>query len=451
MTRPLSGRHPVLPSSALALRPGPMVTGTLRRIRIPLATSLALLVTGLAVASACASTAPAAPQPETRQEEIWNADGEAAQPDVMGTRLPPTPESPATAQPLPTPERPVYLLDPNFRPGSERISRILVIDPDARRTASKIYSRHSPLIEVSPDGKRIIVADTYWSQVTRGEAREVLSVFDTSQRRWVADDISASGRLKYKGFPLGEQFLFFSDDGARLYLMKYGDLDIHQTRLAALDPETLETLYEAYYPPCGRRIEVYADRWVCANTSGSIDRGFTTEIDEVDPETGAVLGHLLSVESVGATAVAMSSDRKTLYLVGRDASVVVIDMRERRVLSHERLDPGPGARLTYDAVELSPDGSHLFLGLDTDQSSAWGQIDAIAVFDTATWNRKAAIPLRDPAMHFALSADGDQLYLVSIDAQSFTIYDASTFEELAILADLGGTPARIVVPAATQD
>ena len=248
--------------------------------------SLALLVVGLVIAAGCGSTAPAA-APETKPEDIGNTtlDGPAP-PSVGATPVPYVPQAPPTAEPFPKPKRPIYLLDPNFQAGLERVSRVLVIDPDAGRRYHDILTRYSPLVDVSPDGRRIVVADTYWTKVTRGESRDVLSVFDIAEGEWSADDLSASGRLKYKGFPLGEQFLFFSDDGALLYLMKYGDPDIHQTRLAALDPETLAAVYEGPYPDCGRRIEVYADRWVCAGSNGSIDTSFTTSIDEIDPRTG---------------------------------------------------------------------------------------------------------------------------------------------------------------------
>ena len=82
------------------------------------------------------------------------------------------------------------------------------------------------------------VADTYWTQVVRGEARDVLSVYDTLTGQLLTDDLAIPGRLKYKVFPMGEPFLFLSEDGSRLFLMKYGDPDIHELRLAILDPNT---------------------------------------------------------------------------------------------------------------------------------------------------------------------------------------------------------------------
>ena len=162
-----------------------------------------------------------------------------------------------------------------------------------------------------------------------------------------------------------------------------------------------------------------------------------------------MLEHLLSIKNVGISAVALSHDKETLYLVGRDASVAVIDMPGRRVLSRTRPEVAPDTRLVYDSIDLSPDGSRLFLGLNSDQSSGWGQIDTISVYDTRTWDQVGDIAVRDPVIHFALSAAGDHLYAVSPEAQSLAVYDTTSFEQIAMIDGLGGTPARIIVPVAT--
>ncbi len=62
------------------------------------------------------------------------------------------------------------------------------------------------------------------------------------------------------------------------------------------------------------------------------------------------------------------------------------------------------------------------------------------------WHGLATIEVSDPVMHFALSADGDQLYAVSPDASSLMIYDTETYEEVVVLSGLGGSPAKVLVP-----
>ena len=47
---------------------------------------------------------------------------------------------------------------------------------------------------------------------------------------------------------------------------------------------------------------------------------------------------------------------------------------------------------------------------------------------------------------FALSAEGDQLYVVSPFVRSLAIFDTATYREVAVLSDLGGMPAAVIVP-----
>ena len=286
-------------------------------------------------------------------------------PQQVPTALPP----PRPEQPIP-PKRPIYILDPNF--GSfQRLSRIIAIDPDRQtRTLGGKATRYAPDVAFSPDGRRMYVADSYWTQVTRGETRDALSVYDTLTSDILADDVPIPRRLKYKGYPMGQPFLFTSEDGSRLYVMKYGDPDVRQVRLAVLDAETLQTLGEGPYPPCGRRVQVLADRWVCVNSMGSVDAGFTISLEIVDLEGGVVLERLLSFEAPGpdgaTAAVAPSADGARLYDISRNASVTIVDMPGRTVLARKQLQIPSGFRLLHESVALSPDEKLLYLGFENE-------------------------------------------------------------------------------------
>ncbi|MCH8089067.1 MAG: hypothetical protein IH955_03530 [Chloroflexi bacterium] len=360
--------------------------------------------------------------------------------------------APVIATPLPPPERLIYVLDPN---GGELLSRILAIDPDMQRVAFGIRTRYLPSVTFSPDGHHLYVIDTYSTQVTRGEERDVFSVYDALTGKLVVDDTPAPpGRVLYKIFPLGQPFLFFSDDGSSLYLMQYGDPDVHKTRLAVLDPDTFQVLREGTWPlACGRPVWALADRWICASTTGSIDSGFSVLLDAVDPQTGEVVDHLLTVENTDAASLALSSDGKLLYVVGRDAVVTVIDMPSRTVLERAELAVNDGRVLTFEniaGIAHVPDGKRLYLGFANKKGPNYnGLVNEIWVYDTTNWERVARMETRDPVMHFALSVDGDQLYAVSPQGQSLTIYDTDTYSEIAVLTDLGGTPARLLLPPAS--
>ena len=403
------------------------------------------LTVGLALfLIACEPSAPAAAPLASMGVTPPTASGPQVQPDIPPSTPPPDPVPAPTALPFPKPESVIYILDPN---GGERISHILAIDPGVgRQTFGGRTTRYVPDVAFSSDGRRMYVADTYWTQVVRGEARDVLSVYDTLTGQLLTDDLAIPGRLKYKAFPMGDPFLFLSEDGSRVFLMKYGNPDIGELRLVILDPNTLGTLHEGRYPPCGRRVQVLADRWICASTTGSVDTEFTLSLDALDPQSGALLDHLMTVDNADAYALDLSGDGKKLYVVGRDATVTTIDLPGRTVLGRTRVAVPPDRRFDSESTAVSPDGRRLYLGFAVGGQDGLGQIDEIRVYDPATWEQLAVIEVGDPVMHFALSADSGQLYAVSPDARSLMIYDTSTYEQVAVLSDLGGSPARVVVP-----
>jgi hypothetical protein len=413
------------------------------KVLAPVLIWLALALMGCAANAAIdsRSTQPPAPTPA---QSVSNA--------VLS---PPTPVPIAvvTATPLSLPQRPVYVIDSN---DGERISRILVIDPDNGRHVSSYSTRYIPDLAFSPDGQRMYIADTYWTQVTHGEKREVLSVRDTISRQLLVDDLPIPHRALYKVYPPGRPNLFLSDNGRHLFSMRYGNPDPHQSRLAILDAEDLEVLHEGPAPPCGHRIQAQSDQWLCANTifpnkvpSGQ-DVRFSISIDMVDPWTGTKLETLLIVEDLkgGLSGLASTHNGNRLYLVDREAGVTTIDIPNQKVVEQANLDMPEKPQLIIEAVATTPDGLRLFLGVATGEARDRALVNEIWVYDTETREPLTRMQMRDPVMHFAFSAAGDHLYAVSPVGHSFTIYNADSYQEIATFDDLGGSPARVVVPGA---
>ncbi len=358
--------------------------------------------------------------------------------------------------PLPTPlppERPIYIVDPNDQ---GILSHILVVDPDMQRVAMTLTTRSLPEIAFSADGRRLYVADSYRTQVTRGEPHDVVSMYDALSGELLVDDMPIQGRSLYKGLPNSDNFIFLSDDGRQLYVMKYGEPDVHELRLAVLDPDTLQTLYEGVLPPCGTLLQARSNRWVCANTTFPVEApdgpGFivSLSIDVVDPQRGVILETLLTREDLrsGIVDLVLSSDGNRLYVIDKDTAVAVVDIQDRTVTAAGQLEVNVGWEIVWGSAALSLDGKRLYIGFDTGDDKSQVFTDAIAVYDTVTWKNIATVELSDTMWHFALSAEGDQLYAVSPFARSLTIFDTTTFQKVAVLSDLGGTPAAVIVPPA---
>ena len=148
--------------------------------------------------------------------------------------------------------------------------------------------------------------------------------------------------------------------------------------------------------------------------------------------------------------LALTSDGRRVVVTGPDAAVTVIDVQQRAVLATARLEVEAGREVVRDSTVVSPDGKRLYIGFDTGDDERQVFTDAIAIYDAATWENIATIKLRDSVTHFALSAEGDLLYAVSPFDRSLAIYDTTTYQEVVVLSDLGGAPARVVVPPARR-
>lgn len=350
-----------------------------------------------------------------------------------------------TALPDPSPaqpERPIYVLNPNDQ---GTLSGIMVVDPDVPRIVSSIPTRFLPEAVLSPNGTRLYVADSYREGVTRGRQRDVVSVYDPHTGEVLVDDQPVQGRLLYKGLPVGAPFMFLSDDGSRLYLGKYGDPDLHQTRLAVLDAATLRTVHEGPYPPCGPLVIARSDGWICTPSDmGSGDFALVA----VDPVEGVVRETLLAVPGLHLGDFTWTWDGERL-LVLDSAELTIISITERRVIDTTRLEVPSGWTPAREML-VSPDGAGLYVGFDAGKEPSAVFSEVIAAFDPETGSRLSTIDLPTSATDLALSQDGKQLYAVSPFARSLAIYDTATGQEQAVMRDIEGTPARVLVPGPAE-
>ena len=154
--------------------------------------------------------------------------------------------------------------------------------------------------------------------------------------------------------------------------------------------------------------------------------------------------------SNGIVDLISSADGNRLYLIDNDEVVTVIDVRDRTIAATGPLEVKAGWQTVWSSAVLSPDGDRLYVGFDTGDDESQVFTDAIAVYDTVTWKNIATIELSDTMWHFALSAEGDRLYAVSPFARSLAIYDTAAYKEVAVLSDLGETPAAVIVPSARR-
>jgi hypothetical protein len=364
-----------------------------------------------------------------------------ATPMVTPTRLAATPEPvrPPTASSIPLGNHAIYVVDTR---NGDPVSRILVIDADAQKVVRTMGARYTPEIVFSPDGKRLYLADSYASRVIRGDWHDVVSVYDARSGELLHDEVEIPKRLLYKGFPNAHPYMFLSRDGSRLFVGKYGDPDIHLLRVAVLDSATFRPLGEWAQPNCWTLLPLLDGQLLCAG-------GMQPSI--LDSMTGRVSQIPGALPAQGA--VALSSSRDRLYVVanaaGVETFVTVVDLSATppRVLNERiALQALQGFQIGYGQIVVSPDESRLYIGVITGKHSDSGSPDEIWAYDTGTWTRAGILEPGDPVFQFAVSVDGTQLYAVNPFKKTLSIFDAASFREIAVMHDLGETPAQVVVP-----
>jgi DNA-binding beta-propeller fold protein YncE len=350
----------------------------------------------------------------------------------------------ATAIPLSLPERIVYLIDTN---DGNRLTNIIVIDGDTARTVKTYNVRSVPSIAFSEDGLSMFVADSYQTQVTRGDLNGYISSFDTRTGSLLIDDVKLTDRALYKFYPIGDPLFFSSDNGEVLYSLKYGEQGPGEGTLAEIDPVSLEVIREAPYPDCGWRITAQPDEWLCVNISGRVDSGFLATASIIDPIKGFEIRNIAVFQSNRIVEAIKPDNVETLFILSQPATVTTVDLQTGGIahasLEHDE-DQSFGPQGT---LATTPDGARLFVGFARENEEHPGfVVSEIRVYDTSSWALLRIMELDDPVMHFAISNDGERLYAVSPFEQSIAIFDTNVLELIGFRTGVGNSPARIVVP-----
>ncbi|MBI3912904.1 MAG: hypothetical protein HY327_01715 [Chloroflexi bacterium] len=352
---------------------------------------------------------------------------------------------PTTATPISLGSHSIYILDPR---SGDLVSQILIVDMDARREVRRLQTRYTPEITFTPDGKRLYVADSYSSRVIRGDYHDVVSVYDAVTLQLTHDDVDIRKRLLYKALPAGQPYTFLSHDGTRLFVGKYGESDPHALRLAVLDANTFHRLTEFERPNCDL-MPLRDGRLLCVRQ---------VQPRLIDPLTGISTDISGSLPTILRSAI-LSASGERVYLVApvvtsgghAVARMTVVDAVHSppTVIANQiPLDAPLDSDVGFNHVALSPDESRLYVGFlpRTGELAGRGLANEIWVFDLKSWTHVGTIKPNDPVWHIAISNDGKQLYAVNPFARSLMSFDTRTFEPIAVIHDLGDSPARIVVP-----
>jgi DNA-binding beta-propeller fold protein YncE len=355
-------------------------------------------------------------------------------------------------------------------------SAVLVVDPEKGRIVTSLSGGYQPDIAVSPNGLRLYLSYSEKENTREGK----LAVIDTSTGA-VLKELPNQNRWLTTHYCYGQNMVL-SRDGAWLYLFKMLEtrdgptfyLEILDTQLNAFLPNRVdlpECISATMIPSVGREgVHV-----ICGNTRDvrfvSFDR---------DSKTGHVTSVITDVSSAfrerASTAVPghgethyvatgfVSSDGKVFTVITTDGLFLRADAASGRVSDHDSLDrtihgasAQPGTAVSAGWLDdrwvrnqgpvLSPDGKRLYLGLGTAKRLYHGSqlLDKIVVLDAATMELIKNLDPNRTFWSFAISGNGNRLYVIDSDHAVIGVLDVNSGRELGIVSGVGTTPVYAVV------
>jgi len=170
----------------------------------------------------------------------------------------------------------------------------------------------------------------------------------------------------------------------------------------------------------------------------------------IDPIKGIEIETIGVFQSESVVEAIKPEDSTSLFIITGENRIPTVDLQTGAVthaeLAHEE-NSSLGQIGTFDATS---DGARLFVGFIRDDEERRGfVVNEIRVDDTISWHVLTVIEPDDPPMHFAISENGQRLYIVSPLENSIAIYDITDLQLTAYRTSVGATPARFVIPPMT--
>src|SRR5436190_1271193 len=276
---------------------------------------------------------------------------------------------------------------------NERAGTIQIIDTATDRViASRNLGNRPRGLAVSPDGKRLYVALSWWRDGKHPRSgREAIVALDTNTLKTIRDYVAATDPECVAVSPDGKRLFTSNEDAATASILDVANGKSVATLVVGTEPEGVAA------SPDGK--------WVYVTGESS------NTISVVDTAKKQVVANILLDPRPRATV--FTRDAKRAWATAEiGASVMLIDVTKHRLVQRIKL---PNTRPV--GLVLTPDEKRLYV--------ATGRGNSVAVIDTAAKKIIATIPAGNRVWGIAMTHDGRKVYAANSLSNTITVIDTA--------------------------
>ncbi|HEX6086314.1 MAG TPA: cytochrome D1 domain-containing protein [Thermoanaerobaculia bacterium] len=278
---------------------------------------------------------------------------------------------------------------------NERDGTIQIIDTstDQIKATAKIGNRPRGMA-LSPDGKRLYVAVSWWRDGKRPRTdRERIAALDATTLKPVRDYVAGTDPECVAVSPNGQRLYLSNEDAGTASIIDVGSGKHRTTLVVGTEPEGVTA------SPDGKWV------YVTAETSNVLT--------VIDAKSETVAANIM-VDPRPRVVVFTRDGTRAWASAELGGSVQLVDAKKHRVLKRVRL----GKADKPVGMVLSPDEKRLYV--------ATGRGNGVAVVDTAALRVVGNVPTGVRVWGIALTRDGKKLYAANSLSNSISVIDTAT-------------------------
>jgi methylamine dehydrogenase heavy chain len=356
------------------------------------------------------------------------------------SQLPTAEEHTTSTLPEPSPHW-VYIVEPVFP--HLIVSKVWIVDGDSLELLGMFNGGYTANFAIAPDAGEYYLAETFWSRGSRGERSDMVTTYDARTLEPGGEVILPEGRFLVvtKKYDAG-----LTTDGKHLLSFNMDPA----TAISVVDVEEQRYVGEVEIPGCALVFPHGPTRFSSICADGSL-----LTVDFADFESPQITRGEPFFDAVNDPVFehpAFSKEQGRAFFVSYNGAVYPIDFSSGNpevggawsLLSEDEKGTWwPGG---WQLASYHPGSNRLFVQMH--EGEQWSHKHAgeeIWVFDVETKERVHRIELEEPALSTMVTQDDQPLLFALSEAQSVSVFDATSYEHKGDVEQLGISPYLMYV------